>query len=48
VAHVNGRPLLFVAPKTRDWAAYLTGLGKEAWKGVDTGEYLYWCASDQK
>ena len=35
-----GKPAVLVIPKTKNWASYLSGLGKRVWKGVDTAAYL--------
>ncbi|HLD21997.1 MAG TPA: AbrB/MazE/SpoVT family DNA-binding domain-containing protein [Patescibacteria group bacterium] len=36
----NKQPSIVVTPKPKNWAAYLSGLGKEVWKNVDTDQYL--------
>ena len=37
----NGdRPMIVVFPRPKNWARYLSGLGKEVWRDVDADTYL--------
>lgn len=33
-------PFLLAIPKPEKWSSYLSGLGKEVWRGVNTASYL--------
>ncbi len=38
----NGpNPIIMVIPKPKNWSNYLSGLGKEVWKDVNTDNYLH-------
>lgn len=36
----NAQPVIVVTPKPKQWASYLSGLGKDVWKDVQTDTYL--------
>ena len=36
----NGRTQATVELKPENWSEYLSGLGKEVWKGVDSDKYI--------
>ena len=36
----NGRTRATVELKPENWSEYLSGLGKEVWKGVDSDKYI--------
>lgn len=40
VVSTKKQPIVVVTPKPKNWANYLSGLGKEVWKDIDTEEYL--------
>lgn len=33
-------PIVAVSPKPKNWSKYISGLGKEIWKGINTDKYL--------
>lgn len=36
----NSQPVIVITPNPKQWATYLSGLGKEVWKDVNTDAYL--------
>lgn len=40
VVQTNNRPWIVLTSKPHKWSKSLSGLGKEVWKGIDTGSYL--------